>query len=136
MYMEKLRVFERKYLRSCTYLFRTPNSNYIKLFSNQILYHKAKVRRIDNFVIHLIRNHVIECFDCYDNNLILAPYYTDYHIKIYFKFGYVPPEIFLYLESNDFMQNETEIPISYHIYRRATNKTISCNQLTTDNSRF
>ena len=111
-YMEKLRVFERKCLRSCTYLFRMPNSNYIKLFSNKILYQKAKLSQIDNFIIHLIRNHIIRCLDCYDNNLILANYYADHeYVKKCLQSGYVPPEAFLYLDGNGFIQNEVWIPI-------------------------
>lgn len=44
--------------------------------------------------------------------------------------GHVPPEAFLYLDRNGYIQNENGIPIFYHIYRRANN------QMTIDNRRF
>lgn len=50
--------------------------------------------------------------------------------------GFVPPEAFLYLDKNGFIQNENEIPVLYHIYRRCNIKLISHNQLTVDNARF
>lgn len=77
-YMEKLRVFERKCLRACTSLYRSPNSQFTKYVSNRKLYNTAKVSRIDNFIIHLIRNHILKSFECKENNLRLAPYYVNH----------------------------------------------------------
>lgn len=136
-YMEKIRIFERKCLRACTSLFRSPNSDFIKYISNKKLYNTAKAIRIDNFIIHLIRNHISKSVNCIENNLIMAPYYVSgEYIHKTLQNGYVPPEAFLYLDSQGFIQNEIGIPILYHIYRRATEKAIRCNQLTTENKRF
>lgn len=105
--------------------------------SNKKLYNEAKISRIDNFIIHLIRNHIIKSSQCQENNLILAPYHVnETYIYKTLQSGYVPPEAFLYLDSKGFIQNELGIPILYHIYRRANNKAIHCNELTDDNSRF
>ncbi|KAI8119587.1 RNA-directed DNA polymerase from mobile element jockey [Lucilia cuprina] len=136
-YMEKMRVFERKCLRHCTSLYRTANNNYKKYVPNKILYNKAKVSRIDNFIIHLIRDHIVSCLNCHDNNLIMAPYHTnDEYISKSLLNGYVPPEAFLFLDKNGYIQNEIGIPIIYHIYRRANIKAITCRQLTNENIRF
>lgn len=135
--MEKLRVFERKCLRSCTSIFRSHSSDFTKYISNKKLYNAAKISRIDNFIIHLIRDHISRTFDCWENNLIMAPYYVsgDY-IKSTLLNGYVPPEAFLYLDSEGFIQNEEGVPILFHIYRRANNKAIQSKNLTVDNKRF
>lgn len=55
-YMEKIRVFERKCLRACTSLYRSPESDYLKYINNKKLYNVANINRIDNFIIQLIRN--------------------------------------------------------------------------------
>lgn len=136
-YMEKLRKFERKCLRACTALCRSSNSNYTKYISNQKLYNASKISRIDNFIIHLIRNHIKKSSECYENNLIMAPYYVnDDFIILTLQNGYVPPEAFVYLDKEGFIQDETGIPIFFHIYRRANIKAVTSNQLTTANKRF
>lgn len=60
-YMEKLRLFERKYLRACTPKYRSSESNFQKYISNKKLYETANTIRIDNFIICLIRNHIVRC---------------------------------------------------------------------------
>lgn len=136
-YMEKIRIFERKCLRACTSLYRSANSNYKKFVSNKMLYNVSKISRIDNFIIHLIRNHIIKCFECKENNLIIAPYYAnEEYIYKTLRNGYIAPEAFLYLDRKGYIQNESGIPIFYHIYRRANIKSIDCNQMTTENRRF
>lgn len=136
-YMEKLRVFERKCLRSCLMLYKTTTSNYTQYVSNKKLYNTAKIARIDNFIIHLIRNHIIKSTECTENNLIMAAYYiNDEYIYKTLQNGYIPPEAFVYLDSKDFIQNEFGVPILYHLYRRANSKAIKSNQLTSTNSRF
>lgn len=135
--MERIRVFERRCLRACTSLYRSSNSNYKKYISNKTLYNISKISRIDNFIIHIIRNHIMRSTECMENNLILAPYYTnEEYICKSLQTGYVPPEAFLYLDRKGFMQNENGIPIFYHIYRRANNKAIICKELTPENRRF
>lgn len=136
-YMERYRVFERKCIRACVSLFRTPNSNYTKYVSNLKLYDVAKVNRIDNFIIHLIRNHILKCTACDKNNLILASYYcSEKYVISCLISGYVPPEAFAYLDKKGYIQNSSGTPILYHIHRRANIKNIYDNQLTIENSRF
>lgn len=132
-YMEKIRKFERKCLRSCTLLYRTPNSDFMKYVSNRILYNTAQIIRIDNFIIQLVRNHIIKCFECDENNLIMAPYHINSeYIRKTLMSGFIPPEAFIYLDSKGLIQNDTGIPIFYHVYRRATNKAVDGNLLSTD----
>lgn len=101
-YMEKIRVFERKCLRTCTSVNRPHQSNFLKYVSNVKLYNKANIIRIDNFIIHLIRKHILRCIHCTDFNLIMAPYYTDEeYIKTSILNGFVPPESFLFLDSKN-----------------------------------
>lgn len=114
-YMEKLRKFERQCLRN----------------------NAAKISRIDNFIIHLIRNHIRKSCDCFENNLLMAALYVnDKYITETLQNGYVPPEAFVYLDKEGFIQNEMGIPIFFHIYRRANVKAVASNQLTIENKRF
>lgn len=136
-FMEKLRVFERKCLRTCTSLYRTPQSDYKKYIDNKMLYTKANITRIDNCIIQLIRNHIIRCTLCEDNNLIKAPYFAlDNYILNTVTKGYVPPESFIFLDKQKYMQNENGIPVFYHIYRRATDKSIQFHSLNSITKRF
>ena len=67
----------------------------------------------------------------------MAPYYVNHeYICRTLQNGYVPPEAFLYLDSNGFIQNEIGIPIFFHIYRRANIKAIYSKELTINNRRF
>ena len=136
-YMEKIGVFKGRYFRACTSFYRSPKSNYKYYNSNKKLYNRAKICRIDNFIISLIRNHIIRITACTENNLILTPYYTnEQYIQNSLLRGYVPPEAFLYLNKHGFIQNENGIPIFYHIYRRTSDKNILCKELTAENRRF
>lgn len=65
---------------------------------------------------------------CYENNIIMAPYYTDEgYIIVSLEKGFVPPEAFVYLDRNKIIQNENGIPIFYHNFRRANVKAVNCN---------
>ena len=57
--IKSLRLFERKCLRICLNLNRDKEENYKKYINNKILYNRAKIPRIDNFIIHLIRNYYV-----------------------------------------------------------------------------
>ncbi|KAI8130893.1 RNA-directed DNA polymerase from mobile element jockey [Lucilia cuprina] len=136
-YMEKYRVLERKCIRACLSLYRSPKSNYVKYISNKKLYDSANIIRIDNFIIHLIRNHIKRCCECDTNNLIAAMYYcNEDYITTCLINGYVPPESFPYLDKKGFIINNNYIPIIYHISRRINNKTIYDKHLTEENRRF
>lgn len=136
-YMERLRLFERKCLRACTSMYRSPQSNFIKFFSNSKLYNTANVNRIDNFIINLIRKHIARCTLCTEFNLIMAPFYTDEnYIKGSILKGFVPPEAFLFLDRIKYIQNENGVPLFFHLYRRANIKSIDYNRNDLDNVRF
>ena len=40
----------------------------------------------------------------------------------YIEHGYPPPESFIYLDSNNFIQNQNGVPVIYHIFRRTNVK--------------
>lgn len=127
-YMEKIRIFERRCLRACTSLYRSAQSNYTKYISNKILYNSTNIIRIDNFIIHLIRNNILRCTQCTENNFIMAPYYiNEIYITDSLKTGFVPPEAFIYLDKKKIIQNENGIPVLYHNHRRANIKAVNCN---------
>lgn len=115
-------------VRACTSIYRSPQSNYTKYISNTKLYNSANVIRIEIYIINLIRNNILRCMQCYENNIIMAPYYTDEgYIIVSLEKGFVPPEAFVYLDRNKIIQNENGIPIFYHNFRRANVKAVNCN---------
>ena len=135
-YMEKICNFERKYLRTCTSLNKSSQSNCTKFVSNKRLYISAKINRMDNSIIKLIRKHILKCTECTTNNLILAYYTDDLYLLNTLISDYVPPEPFIYLDKNGFMQNRDGIPLFYHLYRRATNKSFNNNLININELRY
>ena len=58
----------------------------------------------------------------------MGPYYTiDNNIIKTLRSGYVPPAAFLYLDTNNLMQNANGIPIFYHHFRKSNIKAIEIN---------
>lgn len=127
--MEKLRLFERKCLRACLSKYRSPESNYTKLISNYKLYEEAKITRIDLFLLKLTRNHWANTRTITSNSLI---YSSTYPNPLYFsktlKTGYTPPESFIYLDSEGYIQNSDNVPIIYHAFKKTDDKTITYNK--------
>ncbi|CAK9816206.1 Probable RNA-directed DNA polymerase from transposon X-element [Anthophora plagiata] len=127
--MEKLRIFERKCLRACLGKYRSPESDYKKMISNQKIYEEAKITRIDLFILRLIRNHWFNIQNVTSNSLI---YGSTYPNPLYFaksmETGYTPPESFIYLDSEGYIQNRENIPIIYHVSRKTYEKKISYNR--------
>ncbi|CAK9796537.1 hypothetical protein ANTPLA_LOCUS858 [Anthophora plagiata] len=84
--MEKLRIFERKCLRVCLGKYRSPESDYKKMISNQKIYEEAKITRIDLFILRLIRNHWSHIHNVTSNSLIYGSTYPNplYFAKMYF----------------------------------------------------
>lgn len=121
--MEKVRIFERKCLRPCLNLNRSAESDYTKYVSNLTLYNKAKVPRIDNFMLGLMRKHFLHASKLYQNSLIFGAFYPNpmYHQKT-LDTGYIPPEAFTYLDQMGYLQDEKGIPIIYHFPRRNSRK--------------
>ncbi|CAK9799901.1 Probable RNA-directed DNA polymerase from transposon X-element [Anthophora quadrimaculata] len=133
--MEKLRIFERKCLRACIGKYRTPESNYTKLISNHKLYEHANTIRINLHILKLIRNHWATIRNVKNNSLINSSIYphTQYHEKTRHT-GYTPPEAFIHLDTEGYIQDKDNIPLIYHITRKADNKTILYNTDINQNS--
>lgn len=123
--MEKLRSFERKCLRACLGKYRTPESNYKKLISNPRLYEYAEITRIDLFILKLIRNHWTNIRNIKSNSLINSSIYPNpqYYDKTRHT-GYTPPEAFIHLDGEGFIQNKENTPLIYHVTRKADDKRI------------
>ena len=127
--MEKIRIFERKCLRVCLNKYRKPETNYKHYISNKTIYNESKIIRIDNFLIHLIRKHYARSAENDSNSNIIHPIFTeDKYIKEILNTEFLPPESFIYLDKMNYIQNNN-IPIFYHISRRATKKAISNNSI-------
>ena len=68
---------------------------------------------------------------------ILIPYYTNNnYMSKTLKSWYVPPEAFLYLDTNNLIQNANGIPIIYHHFRKSNVKSIDVNYKDNINWRF
>lgn len=124
--MEKIRVFERKCIRSAMNTYRTEASDYKKYVKSKTLYDLANVHRIDCHILKLTRNHFAQTAKIKENSLIFGALYPnpEYHKKT-LNSGYIPPEAFLYLDEHNYIQDQNNVPIIYHINRRMKNKTIN-----------
>lgn len=123
-YMERIRVFERKCLRTCLGKYRSAESEFLHLISNRNIYDDARSLRVDNFIIKLIRNHFARSAEVIENNLVSGPalYCNPLFFKRSLAVGHVPPEAFMYLDRLGYIQDELNVPVFYHAYRRATDK--------------
>jgi len=121
--MEKIRIFERKCLRACMNMYRSAESEHIKYISNQKLYEKANIPRIDNFVINLTREHFLQANRVKQNSLIYCALYPNpmYHNRT-ISTGYIPPEAFIYLDQKGYIQDDKGVPLIYHFPRHNSNK--------------
>ena len=123
--MEALRIFERKCLRACTGLYRSPESNYLKYISNSKLYNSAKISRIDCFILNLIRKYYIQVVQITENSLIFGSVYpNEQYFEKTLKTGFIPPEAFPFMDAHGLIQDNSKIPILYHIGRNRNNKKI------------
>lgn len=124
--MEKIRVFERKCLKVCLRMFANPAYDYQRHYSNKKIYDKANIRRIDNFILKLVRDHFANAAKIKQNSLIFAALYPnpEYFART-LQTGFIPPEAFLYLDANGFIQDPKGIPIIYHVPRHKNIKKIT-----------
>ncbi|KYN17310.1 Putative nuclease HARBI1 [Trachymyrmex cornetzi] len=109
-------------------------SNYEKYISNLMLYNKAKIPRIDNYMLGLMRDHFLQASRLFHNGLIFGAFYPNpmYHQKT-LSTGYIPPEAFIYLDQKKYLQDENGIPIIYHYPRRNSRKKITYPENTDSN---
>lgn len=124
--MERIRLFERNCLRVCLRMYNTKASNYKKAYSNKIIYNKANINRIDNFILRLTRDHFANATNIKQNSLIFSALYPNpsYH-KNTLNSGYIPPEAFPYLDANNYISDANNIPIIYHASRHKNKKQIT-----------
>lgn len=123
--MERIRLFERRCLRVCMSMFVESKDGYKKYYSNKKIYNKAGIPRIDNFIIKLIRDHFANASRNKSNSLIFSAFYPNplYHAKT-LSSGFIPPEVFLYMDTHGYIQDETNIPTIYHVPRHKNKKSI------------
>lgn len=135
-YMEKYRVIERKILRSCLNLYRKPETEFIHYISNAFLYNTANINRIDIHLLQLVRKHIAKAVEITENDYIGQLFFAnDLYFEQTLRTGYIPTECFTYLDREGYIQDVNNIPIIYHAFRTATNKSISCKTaVTADNS--
>lgn len=106
-------------------MYKNPETNYTRSYSNKIIYDKANIPRFDNFVIKLIRDHYSNAIKIKENSLIFGALYPNpnYHNRT-LSTGYIPPEAFLFLDKNGLIQDDNNIPVIYHIPRHKNIKKI------------
>lgn len=116
--MEKLRSFERKCLRKCLGMYKSPHSNFQRYFSNESLYKVANIPSIDSFIIKLTRDYFRDTRNVDDNSLINTMLYPhDLYHEITTESGYIPPEAFPYLDNKRCITDNSNYPIIYLIGR-------------------
>ncbi|OXU29718.1 hypothetical protein TSAR_011126 [Trichomalopsis sarcophagae] len=123
--MEKLRSFERTCLRTCLKMHRTAESNYKKFVSNKVIYDKANIPRIDNFIIQLTRDHFAKAKKITENELISGnSTINENYLTSCKTSGYLPAQAFTGLDNQGLIQNEDNLPIIYHVSRHQADKKI------------
>ncbi|CAB0041050.1 unnamed protein product [Trichogramma brassicae] len=102
--MEKMRIIERKILRTSTGLHRSEESNFTKRISNTQVYSAAAIPRLDTFIVKIVRQHIRNAMQVATNNLISGPFFPkdSYHIHAC-NTGFTPPKSFQFLDENNFI---------------------------------
>ena len=84
----------------------------------------ASIPRIDNFTIKLSRDYFSK-LPLIDNKTINSLAIVGPSPEDYKDSGYIPPQIFTYIDHHGLVQNENNIPILYHWRRNKADKRIS-----------
>lgn len=122
--MEKYRKFERSCIKMALGIYRTASSNYKRRINNKIIYNLAKIPRYDNFIIQLTRNYFANIKKVKNTILDSLECNNEDNIRRMLRKGYIPPEIFTYIDNKGFVQNAENIPILYHAQRHRAKKAI------------
>ena len=122
--MEKIRKLERDCLRKCLNLYRTPESEYKKYYSNKILYNLGGIPRIDLFIIKIIREHYRKIKSIDNNSIQESISITPNDLQTMCKKGYIYPAAFLALDKLEIIQAPDNVPELYHVSRNERNKKI------------
>ena len=123
--MEKYRKFERKCLKAALHMYRTPDSNYERHYSNIDIYNAAKIPRIDNFIIKLTRDYYSS--NANHTNLIIKSFSTlkNHEWALKAPTGYFPPQAFMHFDQRGIIQDSNNTPIIYHVSRNQANKALN-----------
>lgn len=123
--MEKVRVFERKCLRSCLSRWRSASSLYVRFVRNELIYNEAGIPRIDCLAIRLVRDHFANAAKITNNSLIWGIALPN---PLYFEktriSGFNPPEAFTYLDAMGYIQDKNKVPTIFHVFRGSHDKRI------------
>lgn len=104
----------------------TAVSGYNKFISNRVLYNAVNADRFDIFFIDSIRKHYERTSMLNDvSHLHHSMYPNDLYFKATLNSGLIPPEAFLFLDRENYIQDRNGVPIIYHIVRRPTDKRIT-----------
>ena len=123
--MERVRILERKCLRACLRLYRTPDSDWQHYVKNQTLYDTANITRIDSFLISLTRDYFSKLTEI-DNPIIQSLAFQDVRITInQLSTGYLSPQAFPFCDHLGLIQDAANIPLIYHWRRNKADKRIA-----------
>ena len=107
-------------------------TQYRRWYSNKKIYDLANISRIDNFIIKLTREHIRSC-PIVGNPLVDSLYvFDDNEMTNFIENGIPPPEAFTVLDKNNYIQNDNNVPVLYHVYRHAFLKSIHYPPVTGD----
>lgn len=123
--MENYRVFERKCLRACIGAYRTAESGYKKFISNATIYDIADIPRIDNHIIKLVRDYFSKILLIDNESVKKLAVFTDEDFLERNQTGLLPPQAFVTLDKNGFIQDEDNVPLIFHYKRHKANKKIT-----------
>ncbi|CAG5075185.1 Protein of unknown function [Cotesia congregata] len=128
--MEKIRVLDRKCIRTCLKVYRSRESNFKKQISNETLYNIANIPRIDNFIIKLTRDYFAKLSSIENKEIKKILETPDQQIYITnHNSACLPPQAFIYFDKKGIIQDSNNVPTIYHWGRNVANKRIN---LTTD----
>lgn len=109
----------------CLRINRSGHSDFQRYASNNILYNKAEIPRIDNFTIKLTRDY-FSSLHLIDNTIIQSIKEHPIHSPEYqINSGYTTPQSFSFCDSRGLVQCGKNIPLLYHWRRNKANKRIS-----------
>lgn len=122
---EKMRVLERKCLRSCLGMYRSRSSEWQHYISNRELYEAADIPRIDVFTLELTRAYYSK-LPLIDNDSIKeVTICDDRAAPRQLTTGYLPPQVFTYCDKLGLVQNANNVPILYQWRRNKADKRIA-----------